>query len=536
MESVDDRLEWLRAPAGRQTESEGGVLDQTAIEFVLAVRCAKDSFESLEDQRRILAPGITWRRRRLGWVDAASSLDKGLCVNEVRVALAATGRVEPLVAMAQPELLDFEAIEHAYWQTCWAGGALRSDRGVKKTRLFLNMRELTCARSGAPRGPWEDLAAVQERVRLGQWKPEEIDLLPYMTPQYRPVEGDGEPLDVVRFLPAFPPSWSVTGHAHVLAATNGGYFLNFPEEYADGYSALHQPVGALFADGRLHMPPWIERPCAVEWVDNRRSIERLGPENLFLETDGAEGCGLEMGTVQPDGAATVWRSFDGPLPAAEPGGYVVDLIFCGAGLVRVTEPGAEPPPIGGAVVRLRGQMARPWRSWLRDPRREPFPDWKLVLRTSRDVQPAWVLASGPILVHDGRALREAEIFSPLAAGEMCPNGPPPTRFPYDATKTRAPRTAIGLSRNEEWVLLVVDGRADDTHSVGCTLEELARLMREVGCFYALNLDGGGSSVMAVEGVGGFDQLRPGLAATIANIPSDPGHRERIVPVALNVVQ
>jgi hypothetical protein len=284
------------------------------------------------------------------------------------------------------------------------------------------------------------------------------------------------------------------------------------------------------------MPSWIERPCAVEWDDGRRRIERLGPEYMFLQVNGEEAFGQERGVNQPDAAGTVWRAMVGPPPPAEKGGYVVDLVFCGAGLVKAVEPGTERAPIGGALVRLRGRLALPWRNWLRDPRKNPFPQWDILLRTSRDETPLWVLASGPMLVQDGRVLREAEIFSPLSAGEMHPDGPPPTRFPYDATKTRAPRTAIGLTRAEEWVMLVVDGRADDTHSVGCTLEQLARLMREVGCYSALNLDGGGSSVMAVEGVSGFDQLKPGLAATIANIPSDPGHRERVVPVTLNVVQ
>ncbi|MDK2972473.1 MAG: hypothetical protein PWP23_2228 [Candidatus Sumerlaeota bacterium] len=535
MESVDERLELLRTPMSRTAEADGGILNRGGIEYILNARCRKDSFESLEDQKRFLAPGVQWRRRRVGWLDDASGDAKGLCLNEIRVSPDAAGRVEPWVSMAQPELVDFDAIEHAYWQTYWAGGALRAERGVKASRLFLNMRELTCARPGAPRGPWEDLEAAQRKVAAGEGNPEELELLSYMNPLLRTVEGDND-VQVVRYLPAIPPSWGVTGHAHVLAATNGGYFLNFPEEYDDGTSALHQPIGALFADGRLHMPAWIERPCAVEWEDGRRRIERLGPENMFLHVNGEEAYGLERGTRVPTDSATVWRSFDGPLPAAEPGGYVVDLVFCGAGLVKVVEPGTEKPPIGGALVRLRGRLALPWRNWLRDPRKHAFPQWNIELRTSRNEPLLWVLASGPILIHDGTILRETEIFSPLAAGEMFPDGPPPTRFPYDATKTRAPRTAIGLTRAEEWVLLVVDGRADDSHSVGCTLEDLARLMREIGCYAALNLDGGGSSVMAVEGVSGFDQLKPGLAATIANIPSDPGHRERIVPVVLNVVQ
>ena len=45
---------------------------------------------------------------------------------------------------------------------------------------------------------------------------------------------------------------------------------------------------------------------------------------------------------------------------------------------------------------------------------------------------------------------------------------------------------------------MVAGVEADTHSVGCTLEQLARLMREIGCYSALNLDGGGSSTMRTQ--------------------------------------
>lgn len=60
-----------------------------------------------------------------------------------------------------------------------------------------------------------------------------------------------------------------------------------------------------------------------------------------------------------------------------------------------------------------------------------------------------------------------------------------------------PRTAIGITSENEAILLVVDGRQSE--SVGVTLERLADIMLELGCEYAMNLDGGGSSQMAASG-------------------------------------
>ena len=60
---------------------------------------------------------------------------------------------------------------------------------------------------------------------------------------------------------------------------------------------------------------------------------------------------------------------------------------------------------------------------------------------------------------------------------------------------RHPRTALGLCADNRWLtLVVVDGRRERV-SAGMTAHELALLMRELDCHVAINLDGGGSSIM-----------------------------------------
>jgi len=46
-------------------------------------------------------------------------------------------------------------------------------------------------------------------------------------------------------------------------------------------------------------------------------------------------------------------------------------------------------------------------------------------------------------------------------------------------------------------MLTADGR--EGASVGLTLSELAQIMKNLGCINAMNLDGGGSTVMFVNG-------------------------------------
>jgi len=77
---------------------------------------------------------------------------------------------------------------------------------------------------------------------------------------------------------------------------------------------------------------------------------------------------------------------------------------------------------------------------------------------------------------------------------------------------RHPRTSIGVDKSGFilW-LVVVDGRQKG-YSEGMTTYELGKIMKELGCWHAVNMDGGGSSIMGLVGSNG--QL------DIVNSPSD----------------
>ncbi len=65
------------------------------------------------------------------------------------------------------------------------------------------------------------------------------------------------------------------------------------------------------------------------------------------------------------------------------------------------------------------------------------------------------------------------------------------------SQVRHPRTVVGMDKTgSKLIVLVVDGRKPGI-AVGMSYDELAAEMVRLGCQDALNLDGGGSSVMAV---------------------------------------
>ena len=81
---------------------------------------------------------------------------------------------------------------------------------------------------------------------------------------------------------------------------------------------------------------------------------------------------------------------------------------------------------------------------------------------------------------------------------------------------RAPRTAFGLLADGTVIAYVADGRNSE-HSVGLTLSELAEELYRLGCVYAVNFDGGGSSAISLR-VPGEDRAR------LINRPSDGTER------------
>jgi exopolysaccharide biosynthesis protein len=87
-----------------------------------------------------------------------------------------------------------------------------------------------------------------------------------------------------------------------------------------------------------------------------------------------------------------------------------------------------------------------------------------------------------------------------------------------------PRTAIGINQNGRYVYLaVVDGR-QPFYSDGATFLELAELLKKQGAYFAMALDGGGSSTMVIEGENGeplilnspIDNYIPGRERPVAN--------------------
>ncbi|HQZ50468.1 MAG TPA: phosphodiester glycosidase family protein [Chitinophagaceae bacterium] len=72
------------------------------------------------------------------------------------------------------------------------------------------------------------------------------------------------------------------------------------------------------------------------------------------------------------------------------------------------------------------------------------------------------------------------------------------KFAGKAIDDKHPRTAMGYTKDNKLIILVIEGRNPGL-AEGATLTQEAQMLKEIGCWEALNLDGGGSSCMLVNG-------------------------------------
>jgi hypothetical protein len=116
-----------------------------------------------------------------------------------------------------------------------------------------------------------------------------------------------------------------------------------------------------------------------------------------------------------------------------------------------------------------------------------FADAKKLASTSKHELAKWkmktAIGGGPVLVQNGaiKITNEEEL-----------------KFTGRGISDKHPRTCMGYTANGHLIIMVIQGRFPGI-AEGATLIEEANLMNGLGCKEALNLDGGGSSCMLING-------------------------------------
>lgn len=123
--------------------------------------------------------------------------------------------------------------------------------------------------------------------------------------------------------------------------------------------------------------------------------------------------------------------------------------------------------------------------WTLGPKKAPDANYP---EEARIFEARTAIGGGPVLLKDGeiRNTWKYELFY----GEGSDN-----KMPEESH----PRTAVGLKEDGKVVFFVAEGRNMTEGVAGFTTGEVAQILLDLGCTDALNLDGGGSSCMLLNG-------------------------------------
>jgi hypothetical protein len=316
---------------------------------------------------------------------------------------------------------------------------------------------------------------------------------------------------------------AVSRRLRAVAAVNGGYFAgdgNPVGVLAAGGRLLSEPVGGRSALLLGAVPP--RRVAAIRFEGSARvgGTTRLldGINRAPGEIPACGGRGGDRPTERPDAATTCTDPSE--LIAFTPewgartqrtAASLDAVVRDGAVAALRAGGGSSVPPDATVLTATGGARALLERAGVGA---TVELDSRLRLRPAAPAdEPAGDIAGGgPRLLTAGRVRvrGSAEGFAPLSA----------PWFHGSFVAARHPRTLAGVRAGGTLLLVTVDGRRPGW-SAGVTLNEAARVMRSLGARDALNLDGGGSTAMAVRG-------------RTVNRPSDPSG-ERPVSDALVVL-
>lgn len=247
------------------------------------------------------------------------------------------------------------------------------------------------------------------------------------------------------------------------AGINGGYFA------PDGH-----PLGLLIKDGKLVSAPIYNRTAWGIDKDGRMLMDRVSfKAEVIIKGENYELSGFNRSRYSDE--LVLYSSTYGLTTGTNQWG--IEAVIKN-GQVTAINRGNSVIPADGWVLSAHG-IYKPLLEKLKvgdkvEINLKLSPDW-----LKEGIVEA--IGGGPRLVEDGivKISGKEEKFLP------------------DILKGRAPRTAIGITPENNLLMVVVDGRSE--YSIGMTLRELAELMISIGASQAMNLDGGKSSTMVIRG-------------------------------------
>ena len=251
---------------------------------------------------------------------------------------------------------------------------------------------------------------------------------------------------------------NIAARENAIVAINGGYFK--PQ--------TGTPLGTLMINKKMYTGPIYDR-VAMGIFENGYDMARV---QLRAEVKTNIG-GLKIDNVNQPRMLSVhtivytkdWGEVSPPTPQ-----YGTQIVVENGKITRITNQSVTIPNDGFVIIGPASKLKAI--------------EGAKKIKLDINLNPEWkdvnhIISGGPYLVKNG------EVYVDMTEQKL------------SAIGGRNPRTAIGYTKDNNLIMLTADGR--EGASIGLTLNELANLMKNLGCVNAMNLDGGGSTVMLIKG-------------------------------------
>lgn len=259
-----------------------------------------------------------------------------------------------------------------------------------------------------------------------------------------------------------------------VAAVNGTYFA---------YTG--RPLGTLLIDKELVSSPIHDRTALILADDNQAYIDNIMIESYFQTASGeySDITGINQG--RGNDSIIMYTPVWGDQTATTPGG--LELVIANS-TIKDIKPFNAVIPQDGYVLSLNGPTTQAIKAKIKAGDKLDV-HIKIIPFSTSPKSILHMVSGGPRLVKDGIVY--------VSKYEE--------QFKSDIAQGRSARTAVGVTRDNKLLLVTVDGlprkRANrsEKSSIGMTLEELAELLINLGADEAMNLDGGSSTTMWIDG-------------------------------------
>ena len=295
-----------------------------------------------------------------------------------------------------------------------------------------------------------------------------------------------------------------TGAESDALRVNASFFVMDCFDLASPYDVIGTPLGLNVKNGEITSPPLFGREALIVRNDGSVAVEVPSVRHLKILLNGA--------LLRHDRNAVFAERPESK--SVELNGYI-GIAVIGTRVIAVKEKGTMTVPASGFVI-----LTRPETVSVRPGDRVAYQGMKSV---------TFGIQVGNSLVKNG--VKTAGFISRFYNIKNPFETPfPPSLYPLDFNGARAARIALGADKEGKPMLLWAEGASKikydpDVDSTGASLKEFADICKRMGMYNGVNLDGGGSAQILMNGK---------RSLKISDREPNNAEMERAVPLGLRV--